>query len=89
MERSWRHRLDLLGFLLLLACYGWFSRAPAQPVARANYLCAPVGSLARIAERLREALSDQDLVIPPEQAAAPDLALDCARIVLRLGAEES
>lgn len=84
MSRSVRYSTELLLLGIGLAVAGWLARAPAQPYARASYLCAPVGFVAREARRFEAALSDHDQVIPPEHAWAPDPAAECVRIVLRL-----
>jgi hypothetical protein len=84
-----RTRQEWLAVLLILAIAGWVSRAPVEPYARAQYLCAPVSAASRTAARFAAALSDADQVVPPERARLPDLPFDCAKLVLRLSEDGS
>jgi hypothetical protein len=79
-----RYTTELLAIGIALGAAGWFARAPAQPDARAAYLCRPVGTFTRVLGALEAAFSDADQVIPPRHAWLPDLPRDCERLVLRL-----
>ena len=79
-----RYTVDLFALGLVFTAAGWLARAPAQPEARAAYLCRPVAVASGALARLEAALSDAGQVIPARHAWLPEVPLDCERMVLRL-----
>lgn len=82
-----RTRLRASTEFLLLGLVGalvaWASRAPEEPLARAQYFCTPVVAAAQAAGRLESALSDAGQVVPPDHGWRLDPQRDCPRVLLR------
>jgi len=81
---STRLSVDLLFLGLIGAIAGWFARAPADPPARAAYLCAPVIAVAGAAAHLEAAMTDDGRVTPPEPPWRFDPGRACLRVVTRV-----
>jgi hypothetical protein len=81
---STRLSVDLIFLGLIGAVVGWLARAPADPPARAAYLCAPVIVLAGTAAHLGAAMADDDRIAPPEPPWRFDPGRACMRLVVRV-----
>ena len=81
---STRLSVDLMFLSLIAAVVGWVCRAPADPQARAAYLCAPVTLLAATAVHLEAAMADDGSVAPPEPPWRFDPGHACRRVVARV-----
>jgi hypothetical protein len=79
-----RMSMDFLFLGFVAAFAAWVARAPADPPARATYLCAPIAGVGDMAARLESAMRGDDHINPPTRAWRPDPARACARIVERL-----
>jgi len=83
-----RLSVDLFFLGLLAALAGWVGHAPAAPEERARYLCAPLGSLSRLATELALSLDDDGQRVPPLPAWRFDAGLTCRRVLENLFAGE-
>ena len=77
---STRLSVDLLVLALAGAVAAWIARAPADPPARAAYLCEPVIVAANAAAQLHAAVVDDGNTIAP----TPPWRLDPGRVCMRL-----
>jgi hypothetical protein len=81
---STRLSVDLVFLGLIGALVGWLARAPADPPARASYLCTPVIVIASVAAHLETALTDDRQIAPPEPLWRFDPGRVCVRLVERV-----
>ena len=84
---STRLSVDLFLLGLLGALASWFARAPADPPARAAYLCAPVIAVAGAAAHLEAAMTDDGRTVPPTPPWRFDPGRACMRLVISLSEE--
>jgi hypothetical protein len=81
---STRLSVDLLFIGLIGTILGWLARAPADPPARAAYLCAPVIVMASVTAHLESMLADEDRIVPPTPPWRFDAGRACMRLVVRV-----
>ena len=81
---STRLSVDLLFLSLIGAIAAWAARAPADPPARAAYLCEPVMVATNAAAALHAAVLDNGNIIAPTPAWYPDAGHICMRLVMGL-----
>jgi hypothetical protein len=81
---STRLSVDLLVIGLLGGAVAWAARAPADPPARAAYLCAPVIAASTMAYHLQYALAEESNVVPPTPPWQLDAGRVCLRVVVRV-----
>jgi hypothetical protein len=81
---STRLSVDLLFIGLIGSLVGWAAHAPADPAARAGYLCAPVVVASTIAFHLQYLVADENNVTPPEPPWRFDAGHACMRLVVRV-----
>jgi len=84
---STRLSVDLVFLALMGAAVGWIARAPADPPARAAYLCEPVFVVANAAVLLQAAVVDDGNTIAPTPPWRPDPGRVCMRLVLSLSTD--
>jgi len=81
---STRLSVDLVFLALVGAAMAWIARAPADPPARAAYLCEPVIAVASAAALLQAAVLDDGNTIAPTAPWRPDPGRVCMRLVFSL-----
>lgn len=81
---STRLAVDLLFLSALAAAWGWYTRAPEDPQARAAYLCAPVALVAGTAAHLEALMGDDDRIVPPTPPWRWNPTRVCTRVVSRV-----
>ncbi len=81
---STRLAVDLLFLAVVGSVGGWIARAPADPQARAAYLCAPVALVAATAAHVEAAMADSGGIAPPDPSWRFDAARACTRIVAQV-----
>lgn len=81
---STRLSVDLIFLSFIAAIVGWACRAPADPHARAAYLCAPIALVGATAAHLEAAMADNGSVAPPEPPWRFNPGRSCRRVVAQV-----
>lgn len=81
---STRLSVDLLFIGLIGAAVGWAARAPAQPQARAAYLCRPVIVAATTVAQLEALAREDEGVVPPTPPWRSTPGEACQSLVVRV-----
>lgn len=76
-----RYLHELIGLAAVAAVVGWAQRAPAEPAARARYLCRPVHLAGHTAVALQAMLDDRGRIVPARSATGDTIDDDCQRMV--------
>jgi hypothetical protein len=81
---STRLSVDLFLIGLLGSVVAWASHAPANPPARAAYLCAPLVFASSVTFALESLVADESNVVPPTPRWRFDAGRACGRVVIRV-----
>lgn len=79
-----RFSTEVLCAAVVAAVAGWISRAPADSLDRAAYLCTPVIAVSNAITRLGSALGDDGRVAPPVLPWRAEPARECERVLARV-----
>ena len=83
-----RITVDFLVLGIIGAVAGWAARAPAEPQARAAYLCAPLATLTNTVSRIEALVAREEPIVPPQSRwPQPGLQDQCAQWVAALSAD--
>jgi len=81
---STRLSVDLIFLGLIAAVANWIAHAPADPPARAAYLCTPVIVVAGAAAHLEAAMDDDGRTVAPTPPWRFDPGRACLRVITSL-----